>query len=64
MIVGSNNYLIARGKKKATVYLVRYSSDGKKKRGEIYIGAIMFPEHCIGKKVRVKVEFLEAKNDV
>ena len=59
MLIGKDNLLYRRGKKKSAVYLVHPSHNDKSHRGEIHIGCIMFPEHCVGKRVRVKIEFLE-----
>ena len=67
VIVGAGNYLYrgCRGgalrSKKSAVWIIRHSHCGKiiSKSGEVFIGGIRFPEHCIGKRVRVKVEFVD-----
>jgi hypothetical protein len=59
MIVGQGNYVFARGKRKSKVFFIRdYGGVAL-----IDVGRICFPKHCVGKRVRVKVEFVEDKND-
>jgi hypothetical protein len=69
MIVGQGNYLYRSGRgnnracsKMSKVCIIRgrpnYSS------GVIDIRGIHFPKHCIGKRVRIKVEFVDEPNMV
>lgn len=58
MIVGSNNYVYVHGKHKSKVFLIKNSYDSKL-TGWIGIGDLCFPTSCVGKRVRVKVEFVD-----
>lgn len=68
MIIGKDNYVYACGRgcsrassKKSKVWIVRNSSSAT---GVVEIRGIRFPKNCIGKRVRLKVEFVDEPNVV
>lgn len=59
MIFGNNNYVRARGKNKSKVFIVRkYGSSY-----QIEVKRICFPKEFVGRRLRLKVEFVEDKNE-
>jgi len=59
MIIKTGNYGYKKGSHIARVFVIQHSPNMNSRTGAISVGVIHFPEHCIGKRVRVKVEFLE-----
>lgn len=64
MIVGYRNYVVARkgsgrGSLKSKVFVIRHSPNINTATGQIEVGQIHFPIDCIGKRVRIKVEFVD-----
>ena len=63
MNIGYGNYIYKKGSKLSKVFRIKHSGAIIKQTGEIYIGSVHFPKHCIGKRVRVKIEFVEVENE-
>lgn len=70
MIVGAGNYVFRsfRGNcgsrsKLSKVWIIRHGNLGTS-TGLIEVGNIHFPKSCIGKRVRLKVEFVDEPNKV
>jgi len=59
MLVGYNGYCYRGKHAKSKVFLIKYPYNINKKKGYINVGYIHFPPECIGKRVRIKVEFVE-----
>ena len=64
MILGYNNYLRPRGKRQPRIYTIIHSPSINTSTGFINVGAIHFPKEYIGKKVRIKIEFVEEKEEM
>jgi hypothetical protein len=68
MLIGSGNYVYRGGKglkarsKMSKVWTVRHSGLGRGSTGCIDIHSIHFPKHCVGKRVRVRIEFIDEPN--
>jgi hypothetical protein len=58
MKIGQGNYCYRNYDHGAKIFFIKHGSPSSS-RGVIDVGVISFPEHCIGKKVRLKIEFLE-----
>jgi hypothetical protein len=63
MIVGNNGYLYQRKSKHSRVFVIKYHTNINNSRGMIDVGTVTFPPHCIGKRVRIKIEFVNEEDD-
>jgi len=59
MKIGNGNYVYPTHGKISKVLTVKYHSNEKIKRGIVYLNNITFPQHLIGRRIRVKIEFVE-----
>ena len=72
MIVGSGNYLYVAGKRGSVnrssrlskVWVIRHHGDVRCSTGVVEVGDVYFPAQCVGKRVRLRVEFVDLPNKV
>jgi hypothetical protein len=62
MRIGYGNYCYKNYSHGSKIFFIKHGSLTSSK-GIIDVGVISFPSHCIGKKVRLKIEFLEENDD-